>query len=55
MTSDAPWRTTDDDADEDNGEGLDVSDAAEIWLSHGMDEDYTFGYTAEELQRAAEE
>jgi hypothetical protein len=45
----------DDDADEDSTETLSVHDAADIWLSNGMDEDYTFGYTAEELQRAAEE
>ena len=27
--------------------GLSVYDAALIWLSHGKDEDYTFGYTEE--------
>lgn len=30
-----------------------VWDAAEAWLSHGMDEDYTFGYSEDELRRAA--
>jgi hypothetical protein len=30
-----------------------VSDAADVWLSHGMDEDYTFGYDQSELRRAA--
>jgi hypothetical protein len=45
----------DDDADRDSGETLSVWDAADIWLSNGMDEDYMFGYTQEELRRAAEE
>lgn len=34
--------------------GLDVHDAADIWLSKGMDEDYTFGYSEDELRRAAD-
>lgn len=44
-----------DDADDENDsdETLSVHDAADIWLSNGMDEDYTFGYTDEELRRAA--
>lgn len=33
-------------------ESLSVYDAADIWLSNGMDEDYTFGYTEEELRHA---
>ena len=33
-----------------NSDRLGVGDAAEIWLSHGMDEDYTFGYTEDELR-----
>ena len=37
------------------GRWLSVWDAADIWLSNGMDEDYMFGYTEEELRRAAEE
>ena len=45
----------DDDADGDPGETLSVWDAADIWLSKGMDEDYRFGYTEDELRRAAEE
>jgi chromosome segregation ATPase len=45
----------DDDADGDTGERLDVHAAAEIWRSNGMDEDYMFGYTEDELRRAAEE
>lgn len=44
----------DDDADG-SGERLSVEDAADIWLSKGMDEDYTFGYSDDELRRAAEE
>lgn len=42
----------DDDIEDDDGETLDVYDAAEIWLSHGMDEDYTFGYDEDELEAA---
>lgn len=36
-----------DDYDED--QVISDSDAADIWLSHGMDEDYTFGHTEDEL------
>lgn len=39
-----------DDDDEDDGEGLSVDDAALIWGSSGMDEDYTFGYGEDELR-----
>ncbi len=39
--------------DDDDAESLDVDDAADIWLSHGQDEDYTFGYSEDELRRAA--
>jgi ribosomal protein L37AE/L43A len=44
----------DEDADEDDnhGELLSVDDAALIWQSKGCDEDYTFGYTEDELRRA---
>lgn len=43
----------DDDADEDDdGEALDVYDAALIWQSNGMDEDYMFGYSEDELRDA---
>ena len=42
----------DDDDDEEDGETLSVYDAAEIWESNGRDEDYTFGYTEEELEDA---
>ena len=43
-------------SEDDEGEGgqrLNVSDAADIWLSHGMDEDYRSGYSDDELRRAA--
>ena len=38
--------------DEDDSESLSVYDAALIWASHGKDEDYTFGYSEEELENA---
>lgn len=38
--------------DYDSGESLSVWEAAEIWASHGKDEDYTFGYSEEELEDA---
>lgn len=41
-----------DDYDEDDSERLSVWEAAEIWRSHGKDEDYMFGYTEEELEDA---
>ena len=34
---------------------LNVYDAANIWMSNGMDEDYTFGYSEEELREALDE
>ncbi|MFY9263245.1 MAG: Sec23/Sec24 zinc finger-containing protein [Arcanobacterium sp.] len=34
-------------------ESLSLSDAVDIWLSKGMDEDYTFGYLESELLSAA--
>lgn len=37
---------------EDTDESLSVYEAAEIWASHGKDEDYMFGYTEEELEDA---
>lgn len=42
----------DDDDEEDDSERLSVYDAALIWASNGKDEDYTFGYTEEELEDA---
>ncbi|MBI4935944.1 MAG: hypothetical protein HY828_18840 [Actinobacteria bacterium] len=42
-----------DDDDDDDGEALNVHDAADIWLSSGMDEDSTFGFSDDELRRAA--
>ena len=40
------------DDDDDDGESLSVDDAALIWASNGKDEDYTFGYSEDELERA---
>ena len=45
--TDAEWLD-----DEDDSERLSVYDAALIWMSNGKDEDYTFGYTEEELEDA---
>ena len=46
--------TIGEDHDDDEGsESLSVHDAADIWLSNGMDEDYTFGYSDSELRSAA--
>lgn len=33
-------------------EDIDVYEAAQIWLSHGKDEDYMFGYSESELENA---
>jgi hypothetical protein len=41
------------DSTDEEGASLSVEDAADIWLSHGMDEDYTFGYDERDLRRAA--
>lgn len=38
-----------DDAD---NEAISVYDAAQIWASHGKDEDYMFGYSEDELENA---
>lgn len=38
--------------DEDDSERISVWEAAEIWRSHGKDEDYMFGYTEQELENA---
>ena len=40
------------DEDENDGEGLNVYDAALIWVSRGKNEDQTFGYSEEELEDA---
>lgn len=42
----------DDDDDLDESESLSVYEAAQIWASNGKDEDYTFGYSEEELEDA---
>lgn len=51
------YNPNDDDDDEDDGEGeaLSVYDAADIWGSKGQDEDYMFGYSEDELRRAADD
>ena len=41
-----------DDEFEDTGESIGVYDAALIWAANGKDEDYMFGFTAEELEDA---
>ena len=41
------------DEDDNDGEALSIWDAADIYLSHGCDEDYSFGYTHEELMKAS--
>lgn len=38
--------------DESDDEAISVYDAAQIWLSNGKDEDYTFGFSEEELENA---
>ena len=32
--------------------GMDVTEAAHIWASHGKDEDYMFGFSEDELENA---
>nr|DAI15335.1 MAG TPA: hypothetical protein [Caudoviricetes sp.] len=44
----------DGDYDDEDGESLSAYDAALIWMSNGMDEDYTFGYSEDELRDALE-
>ena len=38
--------------EEEDGDCLSVYEAADIWASNGKDEDYTFGYSEEELEEA---
>ena len=38
--------------DDEDGESLSVYDAALIWASNGKDEDYTFGYSEDDLEDA---
>ena len=38
--------------EEEEGDSLSVYDAALIWASNGEDEDYTFGYSEDELEDA---
>ena len=44
--------TYNDDDETDNGERISLEEAAEIWRCHGKDEDYTFGYSEDELENA---
>lgn len=37
------------DDDTDDGEYMDIYEARELYIGSGMDEDYTFGYTEDEL------
>lgn len=37
---------------EEDAEAIGVFEVALIWLSNGKDEDYTFGYSEEELEDA---
>lgn len=46
---------SEDEDDDEGGESLSVYDAANIWRSRGEDEDYTFGYSEDELRGAADE
>ena len=48
------FHSVNDDSADEGGEALSVWAAADIWLSSGKDEDYMFGYSQEELQRAAD-
>ena len=41
-----------DESEDDDAENLSVYEAALIWAAHGKDEDYTFGYSEEELEAA---
>lgn len=43
------------DEGDEEGETLSVYDAADIYISKGQDEDYTFGYSEDELRRAADD
>ena len=36
-------------------QGLSVWDAADIWASNGKDEDYSFGFSEDELQQALDD
>lgn len=55
---DGVWFETDEytrdsaEADEYDGDGMSVYDATLIWASNGKDEDYMYGYTEDELERA---
>lgn len=46
-----PFDLREEDGDDDD-EALSLGDAADIWRSRGMDEDYMFGYSDDELRNA---
>lgn len=46
-------RGGEDDDDDDSGESLSIEDAADIWMSNGMDSDYSSGFAEDELRRAS--
>lgn len=46
------WCDCESDEETIDEETISVEEAALIWASHGKDEDYTFGYTEEELEDA---
>ena len=52
LLNDEPEESDEMDEYEEFDESLSVYEAAEIWASHGKDEDYMFGYTEEELEDA---
>ena len=43
------WNPYEDEEDTDS-ECISIDEAAQIWLSHGKDEDYTCGYDEEDLE-----
>lgn len=49
---DSGYETYNEYLDNNNSNGMSAYDAALIWMSHGKDEDYMFGYTEEELEDA---
>lgn len=46
------WCEAEDEMDGSEGDRLSVYDAALAWASNGKDEDYMFGYSSDELERA---
>lgn len=50
--SECHYGLNDEEDDDHDSEALSVYDAAQIWASHGKDEDYMFGYSQAELEAA---